>query len=598
MAKILLFVIEDSFGPGIRCLASYLEEHGHTPRLVFIGRNALSFFKKIPEEIDIDTTYKNTFLGFNLFNFLIAKEEVPLLPDSFLNFCKKENPDIIGFSTRFIEKRFEGFFEDLRWTLPNTLIIAGGHGPSVHTEEFLNMNLDCVIRGEGEEALLDLANAIDKGENYHNISNLAFKDSNGNIIKNRMNDPLDLSALPTPYRNNDNIFHVKDNIVYSGFFKDYNIYNNGLLAGRGCIGTCSYCAASLWREIYIAQGSIAPKFRRRTNAQIVEEALQMKQDGADGLVFVDDYFVRPYPEMLALLNEFQEKVKLPYYAHFSVEQFKQHPDLFQKAIDSGLTTLLLAQQTADEKFALEIFNRKNDNSAILEYFQKAFDQYVQIYASFIDGYLVEGRDDFEAKLEFIRSMPFDPSFYKGTLFNVFQLRIHPGSPLAHTWPTYKARLLSFKEFAYRAMLMHFRLIMTDDEFAKLREDSRYKENPRIMLAEFHASLKKKQRANLLRNAKKIRNQEVYFFGCGEMYQYAKNIFSKAKPRAILVDRKVDELFVDGLPVMQIEEALKAEERLPIVIFSSNALNIARKIKKMRPDYLREEIIACDRIPFD
>lgn len=393
MAKVLLFVIEDVFGSGIRSLAAYLAGHGHQPRLVFIGRDALKSQDYIPEDIDISPEYKNTFLGFNLLSFYHGAEAVPALPGSFLKFCAQEAPDIVGFSTRFLEKRFAGFFGALRKAVPQARLIAGGHDSSVYTEAFLDMDVDCVMRGEGEGALLDLANAVDADKAFHNIPNVAYKDRKGLIVKNRMWEPLELKRLPLPYRDDANIFHMDGDVLSEGFWTGEHLFKDAILAGRGCIGTCSYCAASMWRDIYISQGSTAPKHRRRTNEQLIDEALQLKRGDAAGIYFADDYFIRPYDEMMDFFRQWEDKVRLPYYAHFSVEQMKHHPDIFQRAIDSGLSICVLAQQTADEQFALEIFRRKNDNAAILRFFEQAFDQYVPIHASFIDGYLIVGRDE-------------------------------------------------------------------------------------------------------------------------------------------------------------------------------------------------------------
>lgn len=522
---------------------------------------------------------------------------MPALPGSFLKFCAREAPDIVGFSTRFLEKRFAGFFGALRQAVPQALLIAGGHGPSVYTEAFLDMDVDCVVHGEGEEALLDLANAVDAGKAFHDIPNVAYKYRKGFIVKNRMREPLDLKRLPLPYRNEANIFHMDGDVLSEGFWTGEHLFKDAILAGRGCIATCSYCAASMWRDIYISQGSTAPKHRRRTNKQLIDEALQLKRGGAAGIYFADDYFIRPHDEMMDFFRQWEAKVRLPFYAHFSVEQLKHHPDIFQRAIDSGLSICVLAQQTADEQFALEIFRRKNDNAAILRFFEQAFNQYVPIHASFIDGYLIEGRDDLEAKLDFIRRMPFDPAFHAGALLSVTQLRIHPGSSLSRTWPGYKASFLPANEFIYRAMLLHFRLVMDDEEFARLRE-SNFREKPHGMLAAFHALLRKKQAAYLRDAIRRLRGQEVYFFGCKANYQTNKNLFSGCRPRAILVDHPARERIVDGLDVVPLQEALAAPKRLPIVIFSSHAQEIARKIKKLRPDYRREEIIACERSPFE
>lgn len=594
MAKVLLFVIEDIAGPGISALGASLKEQGHEPFLVFIGKTRNEALNHIPFNFHRDSEYRNTFAGFNLFKFVTGDEQISTLPESFLKFCSMQRPDIIGFSTRFIEERFKIFFASLRKICPDSTLITGGHGPSVYTDEFLDMDVDYVIRGEGEQALVEFANAHDAGGDYKNIPNLAWRED-GKTFINRMYEPLDLRELPLPLRDDNCIWHVENNIVYRGYFKEkHNPYANLILAGRGCIGSCSYCAAPLWRDIYIEQGSCVPKHRRRTNKQILAEADRMKSRGTTSILFMDDYFIRPYQEMIDFFEQWKSQIDLPLFIHFSAEQLESHPDLLQRAIDAGLTILDLALQSSDERFAMEIFHRRNDTASILKFFRMAHEGYLPIMAEFIDGYMVKDRDDLEAKLEFIRQLPFDPAFYYGTLISVMQLRIHPGSPLSKTWPKMEARLLPPKEFIYRAMLMHFRLIMDDDEFARLRENAAYKENPQPMLDDFHTLLATKRNKYVLASAKRLAGKEVYFFGCKAAYQAKKNLFAKAKPRAILVDQPAEEVLVDGLPVMQLADVLREDgKRIPIVIFTRYAMTVARKIKNLRPDYRRDEIIAVE-----
>ena len=47
--------------------------------------------------------------------------------------------------------------------------------------------------------------------------------------------------------------------------------------------------------------------------------------------------------------------------------------------------------------------------------------------------------------------------------------------------------------------------------------------------------------------------------------------------------------------LPLQEILPKSERIPIVIFSAYALSIAQKIKKLRPDYSRADIIACETV---
>lgn len=369
-----------------------------------------------------------------------------------------------------------------------------------------------------------------------------------------------------------------------------------ILAGRGCMGTCAYCAAPLWRNIYRKQGSIVAKHRRRSNDNIIAEALQMKKHGAQSILFMDDYFIRPYEEMLDFFQTWTEQVALPMFIHLSVDQLRKHPDLLKRAFDAGLTQLDLALQSGDEEFCLRIFNRHNDNKAVLKFFYEAYENFIPIFSEFIDGYLIDEYDDLQSKINFIRQLPpFDPAFRYANAISVMQLRVHPGSPLFEKYPNPDSLMLPSEEFIYRAMLMHFRLLMSDEEFERFRIKTGPRKNPEKLLSLFHMLLAGRHNAYIAAKAAALEGKDVFFFGCGEVYRARKQQFAGAKPRAILVDRQVPELIVDGLEVMQLQEILPKSERIPIVIFSAYALSIAQKIKKLRPDYSRADIIACETV---
>lgn len=595
MAKILLFVIEDNAGPGIRCLGSWLKKNGHEPILVFVYKNTIIRADTLPNDFQLSTGYGSDFGGFQYHAIFKYASRLQTLPSSFLEFCKIEKPDIIGFSTRFTEERFSTFMQELRAAAPNSILIAGGHGPSVETETFLDMDLDYVIRGEGEDALVEMANCVDAGREFLHIPNLAYKRDN-KIIKNQLNKPIEnLDDYSLPLRQSNEIYRVEGNKLLKGDFPyATSEWNSLILAGRGCIGSCSYCAAPMWRQVYTEQGFLVPKHRHRSNDHIIEEARLMKVGGSKSIMFLDDYFIRPYQEMIEFFNLWKAKINLPFYAQFSIHQFKKHPDLLTKAIEAGLSSLLLALQSADEKLSKDFFHRNNDNQTTLKFFREAFNRYVPISTQFIGGFLINGMDDLDATLQLLREIPFDPAFYYGTVIHSTKLVVHKGSALADMWPKLNGASLTDKEFFYRSMLMHFRFAMNDDDFTFVKENPAYKANPIPMLHDFNSYLKKSQLKYLLESSEILRNKDVYFFGCGEIYQQMRHIFNHTKPRAILVNIPTKEVIVDGLRVLQLEDVLKSNERIPIVIFSANAINIARKIKTLRPDYGRKDIIAVER----
>ena len=102
-----------------------------------------------------------------------------------LNQLKRFQPDLIAITST--EDMWELGIKSLEHikeyiTENNTPVIAGGvfatFAPDLCIEHPL-INMVCV--GEGEEAIVDLCNKIQKGEDYSNVVNLWVKDENGKI---------------------------------------------------------------------------------------------------------------------------------------------------------------------------------------------------------------------------------------------------------------------------------------------------------------------------------------------------------------------------------------------------------------------------------
>lgn len=82
----------------------------------------------------------------------------------------------------------------------NITFVAGGFGPTFSPDLFLDSGFDFVIRGEGEQAICDLAQALQDKTAVSGIKNLSYKENTKNthnpIVK--LSSPLD--DLPIPVR--------------------------------------------------------------------------------------------------------------------------------------------------------------------------------------------------------------------------------------------------------------------------------------------------------------------------------------------------------------------------------------------------------------
>src|SRR5438477_3012591 len=113
---------------------------------------------------------------------------------------KKYDPGLIAFSAL---TGVHHSIEKLAVRIKNELdvpIIVGGPHPTYSPEMILNPGIDIICRGEGELAMLELADAMSAGTDVTGIRNLHIKTRNGTIHRNDMRPAVPLDELPMPDR--------------------------------------------------------------------------------------------------------------------------------------------------------------------------------------------------------------------------------------------------------------------------------------------------------------------------------------------------------------------------------------------------------------
>ncbi len=166
----------------------------------------------------------------------------PVERKDFQEQLKKKNPDILGFTVR--TSTFPYVQEYLKWTKeinPSLVTFLGGYHPTIAPEECIHSEgADFVCVGEGEGALIDLCRALERKEDFDNISNLLVKKDN-RIIRNSPRElffPLDKLPLPD--------FELFD---FSKLIAS-QIKVATVMISRGCPYNCAYCCNHKIKEVY------------------------------------------------------------------------------------------------------------------------------------------------------------------------------------------------------------------------------------------------------------------------------------------------------------------------------------------------------------
>lgn len=190
-----------------------------------------------------------------------------------INRVERSNPQIIGIYSMFSMKRssleFARLFKD-----SCELLVVGGPVPSLYPEDFLE-DFDVTVIGEGEEAIVELVDCVDKKLDLSSVKGIAYK-KNGHIRFTSPRDFIqDLDALPFPSR------QLFDNEAYKRYYsKKFGYTTTSLITSRGCPFSCDFCSRPIFGN----------NFRARSPSDVVDEVESVASLGYERVWFADDCF--------------------------------------------------------------------------------------------------------------------------------------------------------------------------------------------------------------------------------------------------------------------------------------------------------------------
>ena len=197
-----------------------------------------------------------------------------------LEWIKKKDPDVVGFST--LTASGSGIsaaitsVEIKKWN-PNLKIVFGNRHATHNDYRILNKysSVDICVRDEGEYTFLELIQALERNKPLTDIRGITYREDNK--IKRNEARPLikNLDLIPFPDRS-------ALNIEYTGSFGGLEFAPQkftSMISSRGCPYQCTFC-----------YGKRSIGFRTRSVENILEEILLLENEGYKYLNFIDDNF--------------------------------------------------------------------------------------------------------------------------------------------------------------------------------------------------------------------------------------------------------------------------------------------------------------------
>ena len=217
--------------------------------------------------------------------------------------------------------------------------------------------VDIVCVGEGEYALVELCERLQRGEDYSNVSNLWVKDAKKGITRNPISVPVNMEDNPLL-----DISIFESNRLYRPMQgKVYRMLP--VETHRGCPYTCAFCNSPSQNRLYAA--STNENFFRKKQFDYVRKELTYYRDvvKAEFLYFWADTFFayspREFDEFVELYSEF----KTPFWCQTRPETITQYK--IRRLKEVGLFKLGVGIEHGNQKFRKETVDRAVPDETIV-----------------------------------------------------------------------------------------------------------------------------------------------------------------------------------------------------------------------------------------
>lgn len=341
---------------GTRSISAYLKEKGHDVRVIFLP---------IHPEYYRDKT--GILYGDYQYSQSVHNQILQLT----------EGCDLIGISVVMTQyyvcmARLSDF---LRKHTKVPVVWGGVHATVKPEQSLAHAGMVCI--GEGEEAMCELADRLEKKEPWQDLQNICYLE-NGTLKKNPVRPLIqDLDALPFldygPEEHfildviTDTIIPFNDAIMENSlplvpYVKGKMLKSLSYFTTRGCPFSCTYCVNDFYRKLYGSKGYVRKLSVDRMVAEL--EHLVDKFPFIEMLEFCDDNFaLRPAKELSQFSEKYKKTINLPF--QISVSPTNITREKMDPLVDAGLVMAATGIQSAAE-VSEKLYQRKMDEKIFMD----------------------------------------------------------------------------------------------------------------------------------------------------------------------------------------------------------------------------------------
>ncbi len=318
-------------------------------------------------------------------------------------FLKNSRPEIIAIYTNLMTKLWVvDLIRYIRQTpeLKDCLIVLGGPDVTYNIENYLDLGADVIVIGEGEQTMLELVDACEKGlrPQFGHIDGVAFRGAKGQLIQTSARQRIrPIDSLPVPNRKKIELQKYLDT------WKQYHGRSTiSVSTQRGCPYTCKWCSTAVYGQSY----------RRRSPEDVVEEMVQLQKDyGPDQIWFVDDVFTVSHKWLEAFRDEIHRReVQLPFECISRADRMNEA--VIQLLKEAGCFRVWIGAESGSQKI-LDAMDRRVNAEWVQEMIIATRRQGLEAGTFIMLGYPGETETDIQKTLDHLRNA--NPDYFTITV---------------------------------------------------------------------------------------------------------------------------------------------------------------------------------------
>ncbi|MBI1848819.1 MAG: B12-binding domain-containing radical SAM protein [Planctomycetes bacterium] len=252
-------------------------------------------------------------------------------------------------------------------------ILVGGYHPTFWPDQVIDCpSVDMLCRGEGEGAILDLARALDAGEDPTRIPNLWVK-KDGDVVKNECRPLIaELDTLPHWEREFFQFDELLERTASVTIFHEK--YIMPVAAGRGCPYNCTYCSNHGLMTLYRGKGKLtrvrSVDYFLSEIRDLLERYPQIRMfEFWDEIFGVDKHWLREFSV------KYGSEFHIPFTAFLRVELATE--EVVDQLAYANCKIALFGVEQGNEDYRKRYLNRRMSNKVIVDAFRRCRERNIE-----------------------------------------------------------------------------------------------------------------------------------------------------------------------------------------------------------------------------